>query len=99
MQPQNAVTEPVVLPKVELAPAEPAAAPAPAEIPPPAESNEQPPKINLRSPEYYLNRELTWLAFNRRVLAEAQDRRTPLLERVKFAAIVASTLDEFFMKR
>ena len=54
---------------------------------------------DLRAPELYLNRELTWLAFNRRVLHEAQDPRTPLLERVKFLAIVNSNLDEFFMKR
>ena len=58
-----------------------------------------PPEINLDAPEWYLNRELTWLAFNRRVLHEAQDERTPLLERVKFMAIVSSNLDEFFMKR
>jgi len=58
-----------------------------------------PEKINLRSAEWYLNRELTWLEFNRRVLAEAQEGRTPLLERVKFLAIVSGTLDEFFMKR
>ncbi len=58
-----------------------------------------PPAINLDAPEWYLNRELTWLAFNRRVLHEAQDERTPLLERVKFMAIVSSNLDEFFMKR
>jgi polyphosphate kinase len=55
--------------------------------------------IDLRAPELYLNRELTWLAFNRRVLHEAQDPRTPLLERVKFLAIVNANLDEFFMKR
>lgn len=55
--------------------------------------------IDLTGPEWYLNRELTWLAFNRRVLNEAQDDRTPLLERVKFLAIVSSNLDEFFMKR
>lgn len=54
---------------------------------------------NLRAPELYLNRELTWLEFNRRVLHEAQDSRNPLLERVKFLAITASNLDEFFMKR
>ncbi|MFZ1640805.1 MAG: polyphosphate kinase 1 [Candidatus Contendobacter sp.] len=60
---------------------------------------ENPPAINPDAPEWYLNRELTWLAFNRRVLHEAQDERTPLLERVKFMAIVSSNLDEFFMKR
>jgi polyphosphate kinase len=54
---------------------------------------------DLSSPRFYLNRELTWLEFNRRVLHEAQDGRTPLLERVKFLAIVSSNLDEFFMKR
>ncbi|MFO1423677.1 MAG: polyphosphate kinase 1 [Candidatus Competibacteraceae bacterium] len=57
------------------------------------------PVIDPDAPEWYLNRELTWLAFNRRVLHEAQDERTPLLERVKFLAIVSSNLDEFFMKR
>jgi polyphosphate kinase len=54
---------------------------------------------DLNAPESYLNRELTWLAFNRRVFEEALDERTPLLERVKFLAITASNLDEFFMKR
>jgi polyphosphate kinase len=54
---------------------------------------------DLNDPRLYLNRELTWLEFNRRVLNEAKDDRTPLLERVKFAAIAGSNLDEFFMKR
>jgi len=57
------------------------------------------PEPDLDDPALYLNRELTWLAFNRRVLHEADDPRTPLLERIKFLAIVSSNLDEFFMKR
>src|SRR4051812_5337538 len=46
-----------------------------------------------------INRDLSWLEFNRRVLAQATDSRTPLLTRVKFLAIFSSNLDEFFMKR
>jgi polyphosphate kinase len=53
----------------------------------------------LNDPHLYLNRELTWLEFNRRVLAEAENEHIPLLERVKFLAITGSNLDEFFMKR
>ena len=62
---------------------------------------ENSPKLitDLESPEWYLNRELTWLAFNRRVLHEGQDERVPLLDRVFFLAVVGSNLDEFFMKR
>ncbi|WP_224962974.1 polyphosphate kinase 1 [Geomonas subterranea] len=57
------------------------------------------PEFDLAESRWYLNRELTWLEFNRRVLHEATDERTPLLERLKFIAIVSSNLDEFAMKR
>ena len=54
------------------------------------------PPPTYERPELYINRELSWLDFNARVLEEAQDERNPLLERVKFMAIVASNLDEFY---
>ncbi len=54
------------------------------------------PPPTFERPELYINRELSWLDFNARVLEEAQDERNPLLERVKFMAIVASNLDEFY---
>jgi polyphosphate kinase len=66
-------------------------------VPSPVPSFEGEP--DLSDPDLYLNRELTWLGFNYRVLHEAADERTPLLERVKFLAIVGSNLDEFVMKR
>lgn len=55
--------------------------------------------FDLDSYQWFLNRELTWLEFNRRVLHEGQDDSTPLLERVKFLAIISNNFDEFFMKR
>ena len=56
-------------------------------------------EFDLDDPQFYLNREFSWLAFNRRVLALAEHDQTPLLERIKFLAIVSSNIDEFFMKR
>ncbi len=90
--------------------ASPPAAPAPeappvprAETPPadlrPLPAPDAKGALDLAHPALYLNRELTWLNFNFRVLQEAEDARTPLLERVKFLAIVAGNVDEFFQKR
>ena len=54
---------------------------------------------DLTDPRLYLNREITWLSFNRRVLQEVANSNNPLIERLKFLAIVSSNTDEFFMKR
>src|SRR4051812_19293987 len=52
--------------------------------------------VNLKSPEYYINRELSFLDFNDRVLAQSHDASVPLLERIRFLCISCSNLDEFF---
>ena len=52
--------------------------------------------VNLKAPEHYINRELSFLDFNQRVLAQAHDESLPLLERIRFLGISCSNLDEFF---
>ena len=56
-------------------------------------------QVNLSDPSLYVNRELSWLGFNERVLAQAKDERHPLLERMRFVSISETNLDEFFMIR
>ena len=71
----------------------------PADLAKSVQAAEPPGVVDLDAPEWYLNRELSWLAFNRRVLNESMDDRNPLLERVNFLSSLGANLDEFFMKR
>ena len=64
-----------------------------------AVTGEEPKSTKLEDPSFFVNRELSWLEFNYRVLEEAQDQLTPIIEKLKFTSIFSSNLDEFFMVR
>lgn len=64
-----------------------------------AKATSAPPPTDFADPAYYFNRELSWIEFNQRILHEATDPRTPLLDRVQYLASFCSNLDEFFMVR
>src|SRR4051812_44465266 len=68
-------------------------------VPAPVEPIPEPAEQKFQDPRFYFNRELSWLQFNERVLQLAEDPSVPLMERLKFAAIHTSNLDEFFMIR
>jgi polyphosphate kinase len=74
----------------------PSTPPSPDNVVPMPPPNDSPSARDLSDPKNFINRELSWLEFNRRVFEEAQDPTQPLLERVKFLGIVSSNLDEFF---
>jgi len=95
LSPEAAEEETTTTPEPEPTPAAPTTPGDPRPIPEPGPDG----TFDLSDPSCLLNRELTWLNFNFRVLAEAEDPRVPLLERLKFVAIVSSNLDEFYMKR
>ena len=79
--------------------AEPAASPVPFSVPRATHPRPVPKRARVDHPSLFFNRELSWLDFNWRVLAQSFDDRTPLLERLRFLAIAASNFDEFFRKR